>query len=52
VFAGCGNEFLEVGDGVLFFEGVGEEGIEFAGWVEEVIVWVYNDDCGVGRHDG
>jgi len=43
---------VEVGDRVCFGYGLGEEMVEFTGGVEEVVVGVDYDDCGVGsgRH--
>jgi hypothetical protein len=41
------EELLDVGDGVFFFEGVGEEAVELALWVQEVVVGVCYYDRGV-----
>lgn len=48
---GGGDEFFQVGNGVCFLDTVGKEAIELSFWVEEVVVWVYDDDCCVRRHD-
>ena|SRR6187402_2949453 len=48
VGAGRGYQFLQVGDGVCVLDAVGEEAIELAFWVEEVVVGVDYDDGGVG----
>ena len=51
VQASGSHEFLQVGDGIRFFETVGEQAIKLSLRVEEVVVWVDDDDCCVGRHD-
>ena len=46
VFAGAGDELVQVGDGVVFGEGVGEAGEQFAVRVDEVVVQVNEHDSG------
>jgi hypothetical protein len=43
VFAGAGDELVQVGDGVVFGEDVGEGGKQFAVRVDEVVGQVYQD---------
>lgn len=50
VFASGSDHLAEVLDGVRFGEGVGEHPVEFAFWVEEVVVGVYDDERGGGGH--
>ena len=39
-------------DSICLFEAIGEHAIELPFWVEKVVVWIDDDDCCVGRHDG
>lgn len=38
-------------DSICFFKAVREHTIELSFWVEEIIVWIDDDDSCVGRHD-
>lgn len=44
VLAGCGDDLVQVGDGVMFFEGLFKQIVQLAVLVEEVVVEVYEDN--------
>ena len=46
----CGHQLLQMFDGVGFFETVGEEAIELAFGMEEVVVRIDDDNCCVSWH--
>ena len=52
VQAGGSDELFQVCDSICLFEAVREHTIELSFWVEEIIVWIDDDDCCVRRHDG
>lgn len=49
VCSGGSNELLQMRDGICFFETLSYHAIDFAFRVQEVVVWVDDDDGGVGR---
>jgi hypothetical protein len=50
VLSGGGDEFLDVGEGVVCFHAVGHLSVEFAIWVEELVVGVDEEDGGGVGH--
>lgn len=46
VFSCEENKFLDVGESVGFLHGGSDAGVELPGWVEEVVVWVDEDNGG------